>query len=102
LSDGTPDTSPTLIYDSITTTGSLGDWTTYFVNADTVNCDITSCVLKAQGCLTAYSPGNLVIAGSMPFAITATKNIPAGWSETVCVECTNAQDIQQLDSYVVT
>ena len=39
-------TNPVLIYNTVTTTQSVGDWTTFFTNADNANCPVTTCALK--------------------------------------------------------
>jgi len=51
---------------------------------------ITNCKLKLQGCLSDYTTGHLSIPNAaLPFDIIADKDIQAGWTETVCIECTN-------------
>jgi len=85
-------TNPVLTYNSGTPTSALGGWTIFVANADTTNCAITSCVLKASGCGSAYSAGELTIGGLTPWTVTANQNVQAGYDETVCVSCTNGFD----------
>ena len=62
-------------------------WIAYFTNSDTVNCPMTSCTLKNVGCINPYSGGaHLQTNGAQ---VEAFQNIGAGWTENVCVECTN-------------
>ena len=42
------------------------------------------------------------MAAGDPFTITANKNIQAGWTETVCLECTNGLQTIKFPNYVVT
>jgi hypothetical protein len=94
--------NPTLIFDAVTTTESVGDQSVFFENADGLNCPITSCSILAVGCGTAYPPGELSISGSFPFTVTSNKNVLVGWTETVCIECSNALQTITFDNYVVT
>ena len=71
LTDAAAPTDPTLTFDSVTTTANVGVWTLFFANADLVNCAITSCILKASGCSSAYVAGQLSIAPATPWTITA-------------------------------
>ena len=83
-------TNPVLTYNTGTPTSDLGGWTIFVTNADTTNCAITSCVLKESGCGSAYSAGELTITS--PWTVTANQNVQAGYSEPVCVSCTNGPD----------
>ena len=104
LTDATAPSNPVLTYDFASPTESLGDWTTFFVNSDTANCPIVECALKLPGCSTAYTSGELSISGTDPFTLTANKNVVAGWTETVCIECHNGAlfDLGTFDNFVVT
>lgn len=63
--------------------------TDFFDNSEPAGCPITSCAIKAGGCGSAYSPGQLTLSASTPFTVTANRNVIAGYSETVCIECKN-------------
>jgi len=95
-------TNPTLAYNTGTPTSQVGSWTDFMQNSDATNCGITSCLIKRPACNAAYVPGELSIAGSSPWAITANQNIQAGYTETICVECTNGAEIQIYDNYIIT
>jgi hypothetical protein len=79
----------------ITTTLSAG-WSSFFKNSELLNCPITSCTLLGNGCSnsyeTAYPNGQLSINTSSPFTLTTNKNIPTGFTETVCIQCHNGDD----------
>ena len=72
-----------------TGTEALGDYTNAFTNSESTDCPITSCSMKAQNCISAYVPGQLAMGASTPWALTANKNVFGGYTETVCLECTN-------------
>jgi hypothetical protein len=77
-------------YNGVSTTISVGDWSTFFENPGLDNCVMSSCdVYDNSDCLTAYAPGELSTGSSSPFTITANRNIDGGWTETVCVKCSN-------------
>ena len=89
-------------FSAVPSTQLLGDWDTFFDNADTTNCAVTSCTLKIQGCGAAYTPGNQAVAGTTPFGITATKNVNGGYIETVCVSCSNTLQTIDYDNFKIT
>jgi len=63
----------------------------FFTNPLVASCGaITACELKASGCTNAYTAANLVIDASTG-AITAKKNVDAGYVDVVCVKCSNAE-----------
>jgi hypothetical protein len=97
--------NPTMAYNSVTTTESTGIWTDFFQNSDTTNCPVTACTLYASPCPTAYattySSGKQLMSGISPWGITANKNILAGWTETVCISCTNGAQTIIKDNYIV-
>ena len=82
-------TNSFILFYQAASTGPIGEWTTYFDDADTTNCAITSCVIKSADCSGAYAGSHITIASSLPFAIEGARSIQAGWTETICVECTN-------------
>lgn len=67
----------------------LGGWSTFFDNADDSNCGISSCVLKNSDCTGDYPGGQLSVGSGSLFVVSANKGIQAGWTETVCIECSN-------------
>jgi hypothetical protein len=104
---GTAPTNPSLTYDAVTTTQSVGDMDTFFTNTDTINCAISSCTMYGSDCSTAYATAYpltyLSMASSTPWGITATKNINVGWAETICMACTNAiQPVITYNAFTVT
>ena len=61
----------------------------YFTNPNSALCGaFSTCELKASGCLTSYTPGELTITSGTG-KIEATQNKDPGYVETVCVKCTN-------------
>jgi hypothetical protein len=74
-------------------TEAIGDSTNFFSNS-VGGCGITSCIFYAAGCSIAYSTayplGRVSVAATGTFAITALRNINAGYTETLCFSCTNA------------
>jgi len=64
------------------------DWDSYFSNTETSDCPITGCTLYESDCSTVMS-SPISIGVSSPWDIFANIAIPAGYSETLCVECTN-------------
>ena len=83
--------NPSFAYNSAGTE-SVGDMNTFFVNADSTNCAITSCTVFLADCSSAYTSGLISMASSSPFAMTANRNEVGGYTETVCVSCTNGAD----------
>ena len=96
-------TDPLIFTYHASNTQTIGDWTTFMTSTSSPTCDPTSCTLYGAGCSTAYATaypgGKTSIAGSTPWAITAARNENAGWTETICVLCTNGQDTQQTDNF---
>jgi hypothetical protein len=82
------------------TTSTWTDWNTYFGNTDTNNCGITSCTLYESDCSTALS-NPVSMAGVSPFDVTALKNVLAGYSQTMCVSCTNGAQTVHKDNWSV-
>ena len=80
-------------------------WSNLFENTmvATPCADPTSCVLKAAGCNSAYVPGQVSIAATSPWGISAPRNINAGYSETICIYCSNTAigAAIQLDGFIV-
>jgi hypothetical protein len=59
----------------------------FFTNPYMFLCDaIISCSIKAAGCSTAYTNGNLVIDAASG-KIEAKKNVDAGYVDKVCIKC---------------
>ena len=50
----------------------------------------TVCKIFAIGCIETYSPGHLSIS-SPNGLIKAAQNIKQGYTETVCVKCSNSE-----------
>ena len=65
------------------------DYEVFFTAGDTTNCPVTSCVLSdIASCGTPLATGGNVAIGSDPWAITAKQDNTAGYTTTVCVQCT--------------
>ena len=91
---------PTFLHDPANPVRTIGDMDFFFTNTEPIECPLT-CVLKQDGCSIAYLPGQVFIDVSSPFLITASANIEPGYSETICVECSNPGEILTVDSVVV-
>ena len=70
--------------------------TNWFKNVFKDRCGITKCEIRNAGCKSAYTGGkvevkNTTVKGSTDVKITfsTVSNIPDGYSETVCVACSN-------------
>jgi len=90
----------TFAFDAMNSVVTNNGWTSFFNNADSTNCAITSCSLKAQDGL-LFSGEHISIAGTYPWELSVNVNIPAGWNETIDVECTNGDQAITLDNFVV-
>ena len=75
-----------LTFDSIASAEALIDLSSGWITTD-ASCSISSCVVKTTGCISPYTGSNVSLNG---FVIEGNRNIFAGWSETVCVECTDS------------
>jgi hypothetical protein len=73
------------------------DWNTYLSNTETANCPITSCTLFEAGCSTPLT--SPISMGALPFDVTALKNDPVGYTQDMCIECTNGAQTVQIDNW---
>ena len=64
-------------------------YTSFFANSDVVNCPVTMCSLRQQGCEASYEDGRVTIGSTSPFVIQTVRNVKSGFEDEVCVECTN-------------
>ena len=71
--------------------------TLFFTVAD--GCPITSCLLFQKGCSLYYAGSRLTLAG---LTVSYPGNDPAGWSESVCLICSNgfAEVAQNVDFHL--
>ena len=51
-------------------------------------CSLASCLLKKPGCASAYDGNNMSVLGTV---IKGNQNVQSGWSESVCLECTDSK-----------
>ena len=58
-----------------------------FENSDKVNCPVTACTLEKAGC--TGTPAKTSIDPTT-FTISGIETDPSGWTESVCITCTNA------------
>lgn len=105
-----PPTNPkTFAFSASPSVMTVGTWTDFVAVASGVTgCDPTSCSLMAVGCLntyaSAYPSGRLTMADAL--TVQAQVNVFNGWSEMICIKCSNsangqAYDTQFLDNYIV-
>jgi len=74
---------------SVTLVEKSSGFANWFTNTHVTLCGaITSCEIKASGCSSAYTAGNLAITANTG-AVTAKQNVDAGYEDTVCIRCTN-------------
>jgi hypothetical protein len=61
----------------------------FFKTTDLINCPFSSCVLKNSDCVATYSgdPAHFSFSSADPWKMFAVRNIPNGFSTTVCLEC---------------
>ena len=76
-------------------------WDSYFSNTDSTNCPVTSCTLYESDCTTVLS-SPVSIGSSTPWDITALRNTLAGYSQTMCISCTNGAQTVQKDNWSLT
>jgi hypothetical protein len=108
LSASTSAESVSVSYHSSTTSeevniisSSWTSWNVFFSNSDTTNCPITSCSLYESGCSTEMNdPVNM--GDSTPWDMTAEKDRTAGYSQSLCVSCTNGAQTITIDDWFVT
>ena len=102
LTDASPaKANVALTYDA-STIDTIGQVSDFVVNSDATNCPVTTCGLYAAGCTTpyatAYPSEHLVIESATPWTITARRNNYHGYTETVCVKCTNSPSYITFDT----
>ena len=69
-------------------TWSTNGWTDIFENADSVNCPVTSCVLRENTCTSANTYIQLSIAGSSPWIVTLVHSNVQGYNyKKFCYYC---------------
>ena len=75
---------------------------TIFSNSLPTDCLVTSCSLKAVGCVNALAApesGYVAIDAGSPFGVTAVDTVAAGYSATICYECTVTSPAQVTTSF---
>jgi hypothetical protein len=97
----TPTNPRVLTYDSVTTTELIGSDTYFFTDsqAGLGTCTTSTCTLFDEGCVVAYSGGKHYIESATVCDVKSYKNIPAGYTEKVCVMYTNTIQTITKDSY---
>jgi hypothetical protein len=76
------------------------------ITSGSSTCDPTACTLYSSGCTTAYATtypsGRISMAATSPWTLTmTTQSILAGWTETICLSCTNTHDTQATGDIVI-
>jgi hypothetical protein len=100
-------TNQILNFNTATPSLSLLNAETFFVNQNPVDCPVTGCSLLASGCGSAFASTEVTMAVTTPWAITATRNTPAGYVRSACIQCTNdnyggTYDTTSSGTYIVT
>jgi hypothetical protein len=70
-----------------TTVPSTNTWASFFTNPDSTNCPLVLCTLKAQGCGSAYTAGELSLGTASPWSLTMNTNVAPGYTENAGIEC---------------
>jgi hypothetical protein len=63
-------------------------WGTYFSNSNPNFCGISQCSLYEDDCTTAMSDP-ISMDSSSPWDMKARKDIDAGYTQIICIECSN-------------
>jgi hypothetical protein len=73
-----------------------------FKTKTTDRCAINYCKLYNSGCKSVYSGNKLAVSkkGSK-ITFEAATNVPDGWTQTVCVGCSNGKDNVFKDNWIV-
>ena len=96
-----PVTEKTLEY--METAQTVAVVTDFFKNTGEESCAATSCTLKAVGCTEPYSSTMLTAEGTSITNKNVDKTIAlAGYTENVCVSCTNDQQTITIDNFKYT
>ena len=92
-----------MTYDNDKKSIDLGDaFDMFFRSTDPVNCPITACKLMSQGCDSDYLGRYMTMKQSAPWTMTTQLNRAVGYSETVCIKCSNSAASISHDNFVVT
>ena len=62
-------------------------FTEVFVYKADPKCLVNTCLLKVEGCTTAYTGTDLVIEANHPWSLKAKENNPLGYQIKICYEC---------------
>jgi len=93
--------NPVFNFNSLITTRTVENYNSFFKVLDEVYCYLTTCAIRNPGC-GPYSGSRITISGITPFAISMPQNVVEGWTETICIECSNGQQTEQYDNFIVT
>ena len=63
---------------------------TYFVNKDATKCPVTQCVVRDSTCQKPLE--NVSAAKVSPFSLTAINNLSKGYTQDICLTCSNKHD----------
>jgi hypothetical protein len=94
-------------YDSVSvpeTISLTSSWTSldvHFGNTDTTCCPITSCLLYENDCITPMS-SPVSMEGTSPWGIEALKDLSAGYTQTLCVKCSNGDQEIEVNGWTIT
>ena len=87
---------------TITPATGFTTWDALFSNTDTSNCPITSCSIADSGnCGGTLTGTEVSLGSSSPWDVSMLVDDPVGYTKTICVQCVNADDSVDLDSWVI-
>ena len=83
-----------LEYDSFSTSGftERTDWSKALTNTDEDNCPVLKCEVKkreGENCVAYPADGKVKMRSAAPWTITYQNNEVEGYSEDLCIECSN-------------
>jgi hypothetical protein len=69
------------------------DASNFFTYTDAADCGALTCELKATGCSDAWADTTDVDMDASTYAVSAKQNVGAGQVKTMCVKCSNTNDL---------
>lgn len=76
-------------------------FTGFFQNNRESQCPIQKCTLLESGCKKPYEGQNVKMGESAPYTISTQYNKILGFSENLCIQCTNGEQIVDQDEFKI-
>ena len=91
---------------TITPSAGFTTWDVFFSNTDISNCPITSCTIAdsgdCDGTLSGTEAGYFSFDSASPWGLQTSVDVVAGFTKSLCIECTNGDDFEALDGWSIT